>query len=833
MLGSIVMKNGNFRIYLIMVAPLAGLLVLCLVFIFSIYTESAISRAVSEDIELTNRASAVAHELQKERGLSVGFVGSRGQVFGSILKEQRILTDQAISAHISDIIDEEYQGLSGEAFQVHDKRHSELLEALVALSRVRSDVDNLTIAVPKVAGFYTPMVRNLLSFADDTLIDEQADKLAHWNVVYQSILMAKEFAGVERAAGSVGFGTGEFSIETFSWFVGLQSRQSYLFDRVEALSDEETRKMWNDLISGVEVKRIQELRQIAASSFSTGDLQGVKGPVWFKASTEYLGVLREFELYIADHIATIADERHYYLRNVLIATTVTLGLCFAFFLRFGFRNVHSLLNALSDLRSSVQKIAQKDFEISVPCLDRTDEIGVLASTINGFKESLKQAEKTDAQNMELLVEAADNHGKINAISRSQAVIEFTLGGEILEANDNFLGAMGYRADEIVGKHHRIFVDKSYAASEDYSEFWDTLKAGAFKSGEFLRYAKDGREVWIQATYNPIFDEQGKPVKVVKFATDITSSKTANQKISAGLVSLAKGDLKHRLLGEFDPNLKDVQNSFNETMDRLGDLVKQISQSSFNITSETSEISEGARLLSERATNQAAALEETNSSMEEMASSISQASTDAEEVLGTVQAAASDVRNGTDAATKAVSAMERIETNSEKVSDIVEVIESIAFQTNLLALNAAVEAARAGESGKGFAVVASEVRTLAQRSSQAANDIAELIGNANSEVQEGAGLVRQTGEAFQSLDKLFRSVVTSIERMAESSKTQALTIDSISATISEMDKNTQENAHLSEVSSSNSEKLDKAAKDLSELVSHFRLEDDHTDARKAA
>jgi PAS domain S-box-containing protein len=320
-----------------------------------------------------------------------------------------------------------------------------------------------------------------------------------------------------------------------------------------------------------------------------------------------------------------------------------------------------------------------------------------------------------------------NTGMIEAIKKAQAVIEFSLDGIVQDANDNFLKALGYRLDEIKGKHHSLFVEPSYRQSPEYRMFWEKLGRGEYDAAQYKRIGKGGTEVWIQASYNPILDANGKPFKVVKYATDITASVKASQalqqavqQVQAVVESAKNNDLTDRIpldgkAGEIGALCAGV----NGLLDTMMSVVVKIRASAREVTSASAEIAASTTDLSQRTEEQAASLEETSASMEEMSATVKKNADNAQQANQSAGATRDVADRGGQVVAKAVEAMARIEESSRKISDIIGVIDEIAQQTNLLALNAAVEAARAGEAGRGFAVVASEVRSLAQRSSQAA------------------------------------------------------------------------------------------------------------------
>lgn len=273
---------------------------------------------------------------------------------------------------------------------------------------------------------------------------------------------------------------------------------------------------------------------------------------------------------------------------------------------------------------------------------------------------------------------ADLSGQIDAIQRSQAVIEFALDGTILTANANFLNALGYTLDEVKGKHHRIFVDAAFAKSAEYQDFWKRLRNGEFQQAQYRRIGKNGKEIWIEASYNPIFDLNGKPVKVVKYATDVTE--------------------QIRLL----TNLKVlIDQNFGE-----------VEQAILRTTNQASVASDAAETTSTNVGTMASASEELAASIAEISRTMSQSRTAADSAVDKVHAA--DV------------AAKRLADAAGAMGSVVELIQSIAAQINMLALNATIESARAGAAGKGFAVVANEVKQLATQAARATDQISGEI-----------------------------------------------------------------------------------------------------------
>jgi methyl-accepting chemotaxis protein len=415
--------------------------------------------------------------------------------------------------------------------------------------------------------------------------------------------------------------------------------------------------------------------------------------------------------------------------------------------------------------------------------------------------------------------------KAEAISRVQAVIEFAVDGTILNANGNFLRLVGYRLDEIKGKHHRIFVDSPYSGSTEYADFWRKLNRGEFIAGEFQRVGKDAKEVWLNASYNPIFDADGHVTRIVKFATDITERVRMVQEIGDGLGRLAHGDLRQRLTRTFLPQFEKLRLDFNTALESLDNALGNVIGGAKSIEGLTHEIASAADDLSRRTENQAANLEETATAVRTINQTIQKTANGAANAHQMVTTAKANAEASGEVVKKAVDAMHKIERSAVDIEQIIGTIDEIAFQTNLLALNAGVEAARAGEAGRGFAVVASEVRALAQRSAEAAKEIKTLIAASSSEVTSGVRLVVETGQALGSIAAQVLDINKVVTEIAESAAEQSASVDQVNVAISQMNGDTQKNVAMVEETTAASHMQRNAVETLVESVSMFRVSND--------
>ena len=416
----------------------------------------------------------------------------------------------------------------------------------------------------------------------------------------------------------------------------------------------------------------------------------------------------------------------------------------------------------------------------------------------------------------------DSAGKLAALSRSQAIIEFAPDGTILTANDNFLSALGYRLDEIVGRNHSIFCDASYVRSHDYAEFWAHLASGKFHAGQFTRIDRAGHEVHIQATYNPILDNSGHVIKVVKFATDISERVKAIHTLADGLKRLADGNIRQTIDDTFIPEFEALRVNYNTSLASFQKTLEQVLQQTENVSGNGLQMQVSSESLEERTHQQVAALRQTMAALDMITNAISQANTRTTETRGLVAEASKAATDSVNVVSATVEAMGRIETASHEINKIIGVIDEIAFQTNLLALNAGVEAARAGDSGKGFAVVAQEVRALAQRSAQAAQEIARLISNASSEVKEGVRLVDDTGDALRRIETFVHTIDDNVQAIAGTAVEQSQQLEEISTAVNAIDHMARENINMVGSMNGVSQALSSGAAQLSELVGHFQL-----------
>ncbi len=467
----------------------------------------------------------------------------------------------------------------------------------------------------------------------------------------------------------------------------------------------------------------------------------------------------------------------------------------------------SMLAALKSRHQATIWVGHRAFDLTVTPLKKNE-------AIVGFAVEWADA-KARIQNV-------DYRNQLLAISRAQAVIEFKPDGEIVVANENFLKATGFTLSELKGKNHRIFVKPGADGDTEYQDLWRDLQANQPRIGDIVRYAKDGRKVYLAASYNPITDETGKVVKVVKFASDVSGRVQAFTAVGDALAKLAGGDLSFSLEQPFTKEFEPLRHNMNNAIVQLGSVLAAVSNATDEIDTGSREISHGSNDLSKRTEQQAAALEETAAALDQITVNVKNASSRTDEARKATQSADASANRSGQIVAEAVEAMARIESSSNQISNIIGVIDEIAFQTNLLALNAGVEAARAGEAGKGFAVVAQEVRELAQRSAQAAKEIKQLIRTSSDDVQNGVRLVSESGEALKAIQRNIVAVNEHMQAIASSAREQSTGLAEINSAINQLDQTTQQNAAMVEQSTAASVALTQETDRLRNLVCRFHL-----------
>ncbi|MDQ8184784.1 PAS domain-containing protein [Pelagicoccus sp. SDUM812002] len=388
------------------------------------------------------------------------------------------------------------------------------------------------------------------------------------------------------------------------------------------------------------------------------------------------------------------------------------------------------------------------------------------------------------------IESINNERQLEEANRNQAVIEFDNKGTVLSANSNFLSCLGYSLNEIQGRHHSMFVEEEYANSSEYAQFWTDLNNGRFQTKDFKRIGKSGRVVWIQATYNPRFDASGKVNKIIKFATDITAKKAAEEGLTRTLALVAE---------------------HSQTLASASEELSATAQSMNNNTADTARQAGVA-----------------SSASEQVATNISMVATAAEEMSASVQEIAKNAAEAAQVGASAVSVaastnetVSKLGASSVEIGEVIKVITSIAEQTNLLALNATIEAARAGEAGKGFAVVANEVKELAKQTAAATEDISSKIEAIQTDASGAVSAIGNISEIIRRINDIQNEIASAVDEQSATTNEIARNVSEASKGSSEISENIINVSSAAQYTTEGANDTLTAAQGLAKLSSELR------------
>lgn len=814
-------------------------------------------------VSVATRVGALVHELQKERGMSAGFIGSKGANFAAELPKQR---------EASDRLNRELQAALGAFDAAHfGADFAGILDGgkrqLDALAGKRQAVSALSIPGPEAIGYYTQTIAALLAVPAQLAALSPDKNIARQASAYAALLQAKERAGIERATLSNVFGADKFLPEMLVRFVRNAAEQDTWFGIFSQYASPAHIQFAGEKLRGPAVDEVAATKKTALARMNEVSL-GMDAKQWFAASTGRIDLLLAVEQRLADDMTTAMKELESFSTRLAIFYAIATLFSAILVLYIGQSMARRILVQIGGEPETAVAVAHAvadgklDNRIE---LKPGDDSSLLASMLrmqSQLLERLTEERRTAAENLRIRI-ALDNVSTgvmIADNARNVIYVNKAVETTLRAAQEDIRKQLpNFDANRLLGSNIDAFHKNPAHQAKMLAEFSQTYTA---------HLQVGGRHMTVSA--NPVIDAQGQRLGAVAEWRDRTQEVHAEaelknlldaalqgdfgKRIAAEdkqgffrdmalgmnqlmdtvvraltdlarvLNAVSKGDLTQRIEADYAGTLEQLKKDANGTVDQLRQVVGQIKVATEAIDTAAKEIAAGNADLSARTEEQASSLEETASSMEQINSTVKNNADNARVAAELAQNSNGAAEKGGAMVGRVVDTMSGIQSSSQKIGDIISVINSIAFQTNILALNAAVEAARAGEQGRGFAVVATEVRNLAQRSADAAKEIKILIDESVGKVDGGVRLVQETGETITEVVGAFKQLAELVGGIAAASGEQAEGIEQVSNAVSQMDEVTQQNAALVEQAAAAAESLEEQARSLTLAVARFRLDD---------
>ncbi len=768
----------------------------------------------NNQMTLLSLASQLTHEVQKERGMSAGYLGSQGKNFANDLPAQRQAfntTQQALEHLLTEqpgLVTAELKDLMGD-----------IVKQLVIVQQARPKIDSLSIKSADAIANYSRLAGLLIQLSSQmsrAAIDPEVGKILY---ALQSIEQVKELAGIERAVLSNTFAANRFGEGFYERFVTLVGNQDSYANTFRDYAPPGLVAAFNELQNSAEFKRAQTFRDVVYRQNLRGEFNQ-SAPQWFEVQTTKIDLLNDLVVQLNGDILVMTSAKAQHKTQVFFWTLVSVFLAIFLSLYIGYEVFKSVVGTLRQINRVVGEIIESgQLSDRVRLKDTGDELTDVANAFDNMIGNMERSVFSVSEVMEQIAIGEFNHRVVDplvgdmdtlkqGVNNAADSVEKTMQAlnEVMAGLSN--GDFTVRMDQRVPENLRDSVNGTLAtmdqAMQSMEQVMTKLAQGHFKERINLE---------LKGSFKNLADNMNRSLSALEGAI------TEINQVATGL---AAGDLTVQANTQLGGELEILRQAVNQAVSALGDTMQEIQRATQEVGHVSTEVDEGIQSLNERTQQQAASLEETAASMEEMTSSVQQAAANANEASELSVQLKTKAQNGVQVMQQTIGAMQGIREASQKIGDIVGLIDSIAFQTNLLALNAAVEAARAGDHGRGFAVVASEVRSLAQKSAAAANDIKQLINHTTAQITSGSELVQASGLALDEINSGIDSVSQLVEGIATSAQDQSHGINQVNIAISSIDSTTQQNAALVEETTANTETLKQNGQRMQQAVGRFKL-----------